>query len=180
MRGVWWCQAVVRSRYQVVRHEQRPHCYRSGCGAMIRQCTATPHCHVEDSSAGSSLGSLDGLKEAPSVSFLDISPSKLRENGRACEVGGGNHKDPRGLVRFKQRVRGEWNDAASPSVSFLDISPAKAGREFRAPSGAVPRFWFLPRLFGRGRWPSLRGRWGQNDPYPRILFVVLRGVATSR
>ncbi|MCL1588024.1 MAG: hypothetical protein M3092_06365, partial [Actinomycetia bacterium] len=27
-------------------------------------------------SSGSSLGSLDGLKEAPSVSFLDISPAK--------------------------------------------------------------------------------------------------------
>jgi hypothetical protein len=65
-----------------------------------------------------------------------FSPSKLRENGRACEVGGGNHKDPRGLCGFLERVQGEWNDSASPSVSFLDISPAKAGREFRARSGS--------------------------------------------
>jgi hypothetical protein len=50
---MWWCQAVVRSRYQVVRHEPRPACHRSGCGAMIPRCTATPHCHVEDSTAKS-------------------------------------------------------------------------------------------------------------------------------
>jgi hypothetical protein len=79
--------------------------------------------------SGSSLGSLDGLKEAPSVSFLDISPAKA--GGESPSLRGRRGK-PRGstrVVRLKQRVRGEWNDSASPSVSFLDISPAKAGRD---------------------------------------------------
>jgi hypothetical protein len=38
--------------------------------------------------SGSSLGSLDGLKEAPSVSFLDISPAKAAEDVNLFGTGG--------------------------------------------------------------------------------------------
>jgi hypothetical protein len=100
--------------------------------------------------SGSSLGSLDG------------------GGGRACEVGGGNHKDPLGLCGFLERVQGEWNDSASPSVSFLDISPAKAGREFRAPSGSSLTQW------GRCRACEAEGAERSLSAHPRRTYGVSR------
>jgi hypothetical protein len=97
--------------------------------------------------SGSSLGSLDG------------------GGGRACEVGGGNHKDPLGL--------GDWSNGFEvsratrlPPLSRSSTSPP------RRPGEKLDPLWFLPRLFGRGRVPSLRGAGGR--PISNPLAFVLR------
>jgi hypothetical protein len=74
--------------------------------------------------SGSSLGSLDGLKEAPSVSFLDISPAKAGGESPSLRRRRGKPQGSTRVVRFKQQVQGEWNDSASPHwTSFLGPSP---------------------------------------------------------
>jgi hypothetical protein len=52
LSGVWRCEAVVRSTYGVVRQEHRLSGHRSGCWVLIVRWTGSPHCHVEDFSAG--------------------------------------------------------------------------------------------------------------------------------
>jgi hypothetical protein len=72
-------------------------------------------------------------------------------------IGGCSCGDPCSQLSLWRRHLGSGSSLGSldglkeaPSVSFLDISPAKAG----------------------GESPSLRGRRGQNDPYPRVLLVL--------
>jgi hypothetical protein len=67
------------------------------------------------------------------------------------------------VVRLKHRVRGEWNDSASPLLALVarPISPAKP----RERSLLIP-----PSRSGGGA--ELARRRGQNDPHPRIPYVL--------
>jgi hypothetical protein len=92
--------------------------------------------------SGSSLGSLDGLKEAPLWRrHLETSPPRRPvEKVRACEVGGGNYKNPLGWYGSRHMFEASGTIRLPPSGPRSSAHLPREGRGRKwsgAPSGTV-------------------------------------------